>query len=67
VSVVNNPIMPDQDPTPSESTRTVLVALAADLAIGLAKAGAAVLTGSAAMAAEASDSLTDVATGVSSA
>jgi cation diffusion facilitator family transporter len=49
---------------PNESTRTVLVALAADLVIGLAKAGAAALTGSAAMAAEASHSLADVATGV---
>jgi divalent metal cation (Fe/Co/Zn/Cd) transporter len=47
---------------PNESTRTVLVALAADLV--LAEAGAAVLTGSAAMAAEASHSLADVATGV---
>jgi divalent metal cation (Fe/Co/Zn/Cd) transporter len=49
---------------PNESTRTVWVALVADLGIGLAKAGAAVLTGSAAMAAEASHSLADVATGV---
>lgn len=48
----------------NESTRTVWVALAADLGIGLAKAGAAVLTGSAAMAAEASHSFADVATGV---
>ncbi len=49
----------------SESTtRTIWVALAADFGIGLAKAGAAVLTGSAAMAAEAAHSLTDVATGV---
>jgi cation diffusion facilitator family transporter len=46
------------------TTRTIWVALAADFGIGLAKAGAAVLTGSAAMAAEAAHSLTDVATGV---
>ena len=49
---------------PNKSTRTVWVALAADLGVGLAKAGAAVLTRSAAMAAEASHSLADVATGV---
>jgi len=49
---------------PNESTRTVWVALVADLGIGLAKAGATVLTGSAAMAGEASHSLADVATGV---
>ena len=49
---------------PNESTRTVWVALVADLGIGLAKAGATVLTGSDAMAAEASRSLADVATGV---
>ncbi len=49
---------------PNESTRTVVVALAADLGIGLAKVVAAVLTGSAAMAAEASHSLADAATGV---
>ncbi len=48
----------------NDSARTVFVALAADLGIGLAKAGAAVLTGSAAMAAEASHSLSDVGTGV---
>jgi cation diffusion facilitator family transporter len=49
---------------PNESTRTVLIALAADFGIGLTKAGAAVLTGSTAMAAEAAHSLSDVATGV---
>lgn len=49
---------------PNESTRTVAVALVADLGISLAKAGAAVLTGSSAMAAEASHSLADVAGGV---
>jgi divalent metal cation (Fe/Co/Zn/Cd) transporter len=49
---------------PNERTRTVWVAPAADLGIGLAKAPAAVLTGSTAMAAEAARSLSDVATGV---
>jgi cation diffusion facilitator family transporter len=46
---------------PNESTRTVLVALAAGLGVALAKAVAAVVTGSAAMAAEASHSLADTA------
>ncbi len=44
---------------PNESTRTVLVALLAGIGVTLAKVGAAVLTGSAAMAAEASHSLAD--------
>jgi divalent metal cation (Fe/Co/Zn/Cd) transporter len=48
-----------------ESTRTVLVALGAGLGAGLgvalAKVGAAVVTGSSAMAAEASHSLADTA------
>jgi cation diffusion facilitator family transporter len=44
---------------PDESNRTVLVALAAGLGVALAKVGAAVFTGSAAMAAEASHSLAD--------
>ena len=43
----------------NESTRTVLVALGAGLGVALAKAGAAVLTGSSALAAEASHSLAD--------
>ncbi len=43
----------------SESTRTVLVALATDLGVALAKIGAAVLTGSTAVAAEAAHSLAD--------
>jgi len=42
-----------------ESTRTVLVALGAGLGVALAKVGAAVVTGSAAMAAEAAHSLAD--------
>ena len=46
---------------PDDSTRTVLVALGAGLAVALAKVGAAVFTGSAAMAAEASHSLADTA------
>jgi divalent metal cation (Fe/Co/Zn/Cd) transporter len=43
----------------TESTRTVFVAIGADLGVGLAKVGAAVFTGSSAMAAAASDSLAD--------
>jgi len=46
---------------PNESTRTVLVALAAGLGVTLSKVGAAVFTGSSAMAAEASHSLADSA------
>ena len=42
---------------PNESTRTVLVALGAGLGVALTKAGAAVFTGSPAMAAEAAHSL----------
>jgi cation diffusion facilitator family transporter len=44
---------------PNDSTRTVLVALGAGLGVALAKVGAAVLTGSAALAAEAAHSLAD--------
>jgi divalent metal cation (Fe/Co/Zn/Cd) transporter len=44
-----------------DSTRTVLVALGAGLGAALAKVGAAVFTGSSAMAAEASHSLADTA------
>ena len=44
---------------PDESTRTVLVALGTGLAVTLAKVGAAVLTGSTAMSAEAAHSLAD--------
>jgi cation diffusion facilitator family transporter len=44
---------------PNDSTRTVLVALAAGLGVALAKVGAAVFTGSAALAAEAAHSLAD--------
>jgi hypothetical protein len=44
---------------PSDSTRTVLVALGAGLGVALAKVGAAVFTGSAALAAEAAHSLAD--------
>jgi cation diffusion facilitator family transporter len=46
---------------PDDSTRTVLVALGAGLGVALAKVGAAVFTGSPAMAAEASHSLSDTA------
>jgi cation diffusion facilitator family transporter len=46
---------------PSESTRTVLVAIVADLGVALAKVGAAVFTGSSAVAASASESLADTA------
>ena len=44
---------------PNDSTRTVLVALGAGLGVALAKVGAAVITGSAALAAEAAHSLAD--------
>jgi cation diffusion facilitator family transporter len=43
----------------NDSARTVVVALGADLGVALAKVGAAVLTGSAALAAEAAHSLAD--------
>ena len=46
---------------PSESTRTVWVALLAGVGVALAKVGAAVVTTSPAMAAEASHSLADTA------
>ena len=46
---------------PDDSTRTVLVALGSGLGVALAKIGAAVFTGSSAMAAEASHSLADTA------
>jgi cation diffusion facilitator family transporter len=50
---------------PDESTRTVLVSLAAGLGVSLAKVGAAVITGSAALAAEAAHSLADNASDLS--
>ena len=50
---------------PDESTWTVLVALGAGLGVTLAKVGAAVLTGSPAMAAEAAHSLADNANDLS--
>jgi cation diffusion facilitator family transporter len=46
---------------PNDSARTVLVSLGAGLGVALAKVGAAVFTGSSAMAAEASHSLADTA------
>jgi cation diffusion facilitator family transporter len=49
---------------PNDSLRTVLVAIGADLGVALAKVGAAVFTGSSAMAAEASHSLADTANDV---
>jgi cation diffusion facilitator family transporter len=50
---------------PNDSTRTVLVALGAGLGVALAKVGAAVFTGSAALAAEAAHSLADSANDLS--
>ena len=50
---------------PNDSTRTVLVALGADLGVALAKVGAAVFTGSSALAAEAAHSLADSANDLS--
>jgi cation diffusion facilitator family transporter len=47
-------------PEVGESTRTVVVAMAANLGVALAKAVAAALTGSTAMAAEAAHALADV-------
>jgi cation diffusion facilitator family transporter len=49
---------------PDDSTRTVLVAIGADLGVALAKAGTAVFTGSSAVAAQASESLADTANDV---
>jgi cation diffusion facilitator family transporter len=46
---------------PNDSLRTVLVAIATDLGVALAKVGVAVFTGSSAMAAEAAHSLADTA------
>jgi cation diffusion facilitator family transporter len=48
----------------NESARTVLIALAAGIGVALAKAGAAIVTGSSALAAEASHSLADTANDV---
>ena len=50
---------------PDDSTRTVLVALGAGLGVTLAKVGAAVFTGSTALAAEAAHSLADNANDLS--
>jgi len=50
---------------PEDSMRTVLVALGAGLGVTLAKVGAAVFTGSTALAAEAAHSLADNAKDVS--
>jgi cation diffusion facilitator family transporter len=49
---------------PNDSTRTVLVAIGADLGVALAKVGTAVFTGSSAVAAQASESLADTANDV---
>ncbi|HTU37736.1 MAG TPA: cation diffusion facilitator family transporter [Acidimicrobiales bacterium] len=46
---------------PDESTRTVVVAIVADLGVALAKLGTAVFTGSSAVAATASEALADTA------
>jgi len=53
--------LPSKGRSGNESTRTVLVALGTGLGVALAKAGAAVFTGSPALAAEASHSLADTA------
>jgi len=50
---------------PNESTRTVLVALGAGLGVALAKLGAAIFTGSTALAAEAAHSLADTSNDLS--
>jgi cation diffusion facilitator family transporter len=49
---------------PNDSTRTILVAIAADLGVALAKVGTAVFTGSTAMAAGAAEALADTANDV---
>ena len=49
---------------PDESTRTVLVAVGADIGIALVKVATAVFTGSSAVAAQASESLADTANDV---
>jgi cation diffusion facilitator family transporter len=46
---------------PNDTTRTVLVAIGADLAVAVAKVGTAAFTGSSAVAAQASESLADTA------
>jgi cation diffusion facilitator family transporter len=51
-------------PMPNDSTRTVLVAIAADLGVALAKVGTAVFTGSSAVAAGAAEALADTANDV---
>jgi divalent metal cation (Fe/Co/Zn/Cd) transporter len=51
----------DRGASAKESTRTVVVALGSGFGVALAKAGAAVFTGSSALAAEASHSLADTA------
>ena len=51
---------------PDDSMRTVLVALGSGLAVAFAKVGVAVVTGSAAMAAEAAHSLGEAPTTCSS-
>jgi len=50
---------------PNESTRTVLVSLGAGLGVALAKLGAAIFTGSTALAAEAAHSLADTSNDLS--
>jgi divalent metal cation (Fe/Co/Zn/Cd) transporter len=49
---------------PNDSTRTVLVAIGADLGVALAKVGTAVFTGSSAVAAGAAEALADTANDV---
>ena len=50
---------------PDDSMRTVMVALGAGIGVALAKAGAAVFTGSTALAAEAAHSLADASNDMS--
>jgi divalent metal cation (Fe/Co/Zn/Cd) transporter len=49
---------------PTDSTRTVLVAIGADVGVALAKVGTAVCTGSSAVAAGAAEALADTANDV---
>ncbi len=49
---------------PNDSTRTVLVAIGADLGVALAEVGTAVFTGSSAVAAGAAEALADTANDV---
>lgn len=52
---------PDAESAPDDSTGAVIVAIVAGLGVAVAKVGAAVVTGSTAMAAESAHSLADTA------